>query len=402
MAKTDQTPPGLRQTQGDDSDAARLDVLKRRLWQALNQNGDAQALLAARIGNAAQLKLADLVPLADQGLAHDHLRIGASGLVARLPKQSQWQQEPEANLRYQAACFARLATSGDTPACHGLLPVSESLPFGGLLVDFIEGRRADAAQDMPAIALCLARIHTSPEPKARSFDPGGVPLADQSQVIRANLPEIDRQLAFIDRYPLTQEARGLLLALRQDLQQGLRQGQARAGQDGADRNAGKLPRYPIANDTHPGNYRLQAGAFGQPSRAILVDLEKAALGNPGIDLAHASAYTSTTWEPQGAAALDVEQITAFYETYLAAVPLEMAATLRPWLLLTRRLLYMRALSWCLMWLSEQDNPDSGWARSRSDSALVAHFRARARHFLQGQTLQAIRQELAALHESLCP
>ncbi len=393
MAATDQErSDDSDQERSEDGDQARLEVLTQNLWRALSEDRAAQALLATRLGGRAVLDVADLQPLADQGLAHDHLRLGDSGLVARLPKQSQWQHAPDDNLRYQAACFARLATSGVTPRCHALLPVSASLPFGGLLVDYIEGRRADAARDMTAIALCLARIHTSPEPHETERAIDSVALADQSQVVSANLPEIDRQLAFIDRYPLSGEARALLLALRAELDQVLRQG---------DRD-GDLPRYAIANDTHPGNYRIQPGAAGEPARAVLVDLEKAAFGNPGIDLAHASAYTSTTWEPQGTAALSQAQVTDFYRGYLAAVPTGMADALQPWLLVTRRLLYLRALSWCLMWLSEQENPDSGWSSARSDSAVVAHFRDRARHFLQAETLQSIRQELASLHESLCP
>lgn len=207
----------------------------------------------------------------------------------------------------------------------------------------------------------------------------------------ANLAEIDDQLRFIDRYRLAPEARGKLLALRAELD---RDAKAEIVERG-------LPRYPIANDTHPGNYRIVLASDGGLG-AILVDLEKAAFGNPGIDLAHASAYTSTTWEPQGAAALNLEQVTTFYRAYLAALPSVMADQLRPWLLVTRRLLYMRALSWCLMWLSELENPDSGWSQQRSDSAIVGHFQARARHFLQPETLEAIRSELAGLHESLCP
>ncbi len=361
------------------------------LLRALAKDEAIQALLAARVRTP--LQAADLRPLDDQGLAHEHVLLGSSGLLLRLPKQSQWQQAPEDNLAYQAACFWRLATSGATPRCHAVLPVSPDLPFGGLLVDFIDGRRADAAQDMTAIAACLAQIHTSSEP---TFWPGGgvsgCALAEQSQVVEANLPEIDRQMGFIDRYPLEPEARALLIALRAEL----------SPPKGAAGQGGVLPRYPIANDTHPGNYRLVPRTPNGAPKAVLVDLEKAAFGNPGIDLAHASAYTSTTWEAQGSAELSLAQVTDFYRCYLSLLPPDMAAALMPWLLVTRRLLYLRALSWCLMWLSELENPDSGWSQARSDSALVSHFQARARHFLQAGTLEFIRQELEGLHESLCP
>ena len=33
-------------------------------------------------------------------------------------------------------------------------------------------------------------------------------------------------------------------------------------------------------------------------RAVFVDLEKALYGSPAVDLAHASIYTSTMWDPE--------------------------------------------------------------------------------------------------------
>ena len=52
----------------------------------------------------------ELTPMADTGLAHDHVWIHRSvgdDWVARLPKQSQMNLPPEENLAYQTACYQR-------------------------------------------------------------------------------------------------------------------------------------------------------------------------------------------------------------------------------------------------------------------------------------------------------
>ena len=349
-----------------------LAALRLAVWQALPSAG---------LSQLTDLAMDDLILLPDQGLAHDHIRLGNTGMLARLPKQSQWQNSPQANLCYQRACFEACAVSGTTPQLFGVLPVSAALPFGALLVEFIPGRRAALPDDLPAIAACLARLHASDLAEPASS------LSDQSALLEANRAEIDAQMAYLDRSHLAGEAKAALLELRRRLETSMPQGMAQ-GRD--------APRQLIANDTHPGNYVMR----GQ--EAVLVDLEKAALGNPGIDLAHASAYTSTTWEPQGAAVLALAEVREFYAQYLALVGDEQAKRLVPWLMPARRLLYMRALSWCLMWLCELENQGSGWSQKRSEGATVAHFQARARHFLQPGTLSVIIEELAGLDESLCP
>ena len=46
-----------------------------------------------------------LLPLPDCGLAHAHVRLGDSGQLLRIPKQSQVDLDPERHLRHEAACF---------------------------------------------------------------------------------------------------------------------------------------------------------------------------------------------------------------------------------------------------------------------------------------------------------
>ncbi len=73
-----------------------------------------------------------LSPMADTGLAHDHVWIHRQreDWVARLPKQSQMNLPPQANLDYQAACYARASQGGHTPCLHHVLPATPELPRG--------------------------------------------------------------------------------------------------------------------------------------------------------------------------------------------------------------------------------------------------------------------------------
>ncbi|CAN0523707.1 unnamed protein product, partial [Ectocarpus sp. 12 AP-2014] len=67
----------------------------------------------------------ELSPMADTGLAHDHVWVNRSDgddWVARLPKQSQMNLPPEENLAYQAACYQRSNPGGHTPALYDTLP----------------------------------------------------------------------------------------------------------------------------------------------------------------------------------------------------------------------------------------------------------------------------------------
>jgi len=75
----------------------------------------------------------ELQVMPGKGLAHEHITLGDSKLLLRIPKQSQLALNAQDNLHYQATCFARMLPSGHTPACHALLPPSAQLQMGALL-----------------------------------------------------------------------------------------------------------------------------------------------------------------------------------------------------------------------------------------------------------------------------
>ena len=70
----------------------------------------------------------------------------------------------------------------------------------------------------------------------------------------------------------------------------------------------------ISFDTHPGNFLIR-----EDGRAVLVDLEKCRYGLPGIDLAHTSLYTSTTWDLSSQAVLSLDEVIGFYRRWQATM-----------------------------------------------------------------------------------
>jgi aminoglycoside phosphotransferase (APT) family kinase protein len=151
---------------------------------------------------------------------------------------------------------------------------------------------------------------------------------------------------------------------------------------------GRPPRTPppialVGTDTHPGNFLIRADGA-----AIFIDLEKALYGSPAIDLAHATLYTSTSWDRDVQARLTPAETAGFYERYLERVGAEQAARLRPWLAPCRRLTWLRTMIWCTRWLPGGAAPPA----SGIDATLLEHIRGRVATFFDPGTVAELRQE----------
>ena len=129
--------------------------------------------------------------LPDKGLAHVHLRLAGTGLLARLPKQSQLGLGAADHLAYEAACFARAQPGGHTPRLHAALAPTPTLPRGALLVDEIVGRPAQLPRDLGALVDALASLHALPLPAGHDR----APLRDPADPLIALRDEIDAQAA---------------------------------------------------------------------------------------------------------------------------------------------------------------------------------------------------------------
>jgi hypothetical protein len=337
------------------------------------------ALRQALAGKHPALAQAELRPLPDAGLAHRHLRLLGTPWLARVPKQSQMGLAPGPNLAYQRACFERAAPSGHTPQLLDVLAPAPGLPQGALLVEAIDGRAARLPQDLAAIAQALAALHRVPVPGPIA------PLRDAPDPLADLAAEIGAQAAHIDAAGLDAAARAGIAAERALLQRALQQ-------------PDRPPRALAAFDAHPGNFLLCADG-----RAVLVDLEKLRRAAPGLDLAHATLYTSTTWERGPACVLDTAQLLGFYGAWDRAMG-PAAATHRPWHATLRRAMWLWSVTWCAKWrVLSPGAPAAGgedWSATHSEQALIEHVRERVDHYLDAGTIARVREGFDAFERAL--
>ena len=321
--------------------------------------------------------------LVDRGLAHDHVRIRGTGLLLRLPKQSQMALDPFHNLAYQAACFDRSAHSGHVPLIHGALSPMPELPLGALIVQEIFGRTAELPKDLTAIVAALATIHSLPVPPTNRRRP----LINHADPVGEMLEEIDEQAVHLGEAGLTDRAATLI----------------RAELDAAHAHVDAVEPPEIALisfDAHPGNFVMEPHG-----RAVLVDLEKARYGAPAYDLAHATLYTSTTWDTDVQAVLSPEEIAGAYAAWLAAVPPRLADRSRPSLLSLRRLMWLWSVTWCAKWRAlsthapkTADDPSSeDWSSALSSETLVAHVADRVADYLSVEGIERVCEDWRGDH-----
>jgi Ser/Thr protein kinase RdoA (MazF antagonist) len=247
--------------------------------------------------------------------------------------------------------------------------------MGALLVEAIDGAPLPLPGALPALAAALAAIHTLPLP----IRGGRAPLRDPADPLADTLTEIAAQAAFLDAPGLDRET-----ATQIDRELSAARALAATGL--------RPPAALIAFDAHPGNFLLEPSG-----RAVLVDLEKARYGLPGLDLAHATLYTSTTWDVAGRAVLSHDEVAAFYQAWLDAVPRELGQASRPWLLALRRVMWLWSVTWCAKWrVRSRGTATSGstenWSAALSAPELVAHVAGRVADYLDPRTVASVRQD----------
>ncbi len=329
---------------------------------------------------------ADLSVLNVKGLAHDHVTVAGRGLLLRVPKQSQFALSASDNLAYQAACFTRVSASGFGPKLHEILRPQARLAMGALLVEMIPGRPPRLPEDLPYLAEAMARVHALPVPPPTSRPP----LHDHADPVGGAMAEVEAQAKFLDEAELDPAARAEIddeLAWAR----GFREQYAGRAQ----------PVTLVLTDTHPGNFLIEETG-GRPPRAVIVDLEKALYGSPATDLAHATLYTSTTWDPDTWAALSLDELAAFYRRYLEMIGEGLSRDLAPWLVPLRRITLLRAVTWCAKWRvlhararrEDRDRTESAedWSAENTDPATIAHVAERVADYLAPETLKTMRGE----------
>ncbi len=358
--------------------ADRAEGSERQVGRTELLDGLRRALSATRIHPDTPLE-----PMADKGLAHHHVRLVGRRLVARIPKQSQMNLNAAENLGYQAACFLRASAGGHAPRLIDVLPPSAALPRGALLVEEIVGNPASLPRDLPAIAEALASIHTLPVPAAAARDP----LFDPAAPLAAMAEEIDRQAAYLSEAALDPASAA---QIGEELQRWREE-------------ASRVPepaKALISFDAHPGNFLVR-----EDGRAVLVDLEKARYGCPAFDLAHATLYTSTTWDIDTAVELSLDEVADFILHWRECLGRQ-AGRWDGWLTLARRGMWLWSVTWCAKWkalahrTSDLSMQGEDWSAEHSERELVAHVRGRVECYLSPAIVGSVRRELGALPEAL--
>jgi Ser/Thr protein kinase RdoA (MazF antagonist) len=262
--------------------------------------------------------------------------------------------------------------------------VSPQLPRGALLVEEIDGRPASLPADLVAIAGALAAIHALSVPAAGARGP----LASPHDPLLALAEEIGAQAAYVPKAQLEAQVRQ---ALQEELQ-ALASLKHKGGRPGVQL---------VSFDAHPGNFLMRA-----EGNAVLVDLEKCRYSYPGLDLAHATLYTSTTWDVASRAVLSLPEVCAFYRAWERAVGPAVADAARPWHVALRRAMWLWSITWCCKWRVLSGHaaaPEAGgedWSADKSDAQLIAHVRGRVDHYLSSPAVRLVRQELDALPQAL--
>jgi len=350
---------------------------------ALADQIPALAAAVSRLPGCSAVEVVDLAPLPTTGLAHDHIRIGATGMLLRVPRQSQLALAARENLIYQAACFGRMAVSGHTPKLFGIIEPTPEIPMGALLVEEIVGETLALPAGLTDAARALAAIHALPMPPAAERPP----LKDPNDAVAATLEEVLAQGRNLTspHAPVSQTGR-----------------QAIEAEIDAVRE--EIPRLPpaqktlISFDAHPGNFILEHGT----GRAVLVDLEKGRYGGAGFDLAHATLYTSTTWDVATYSEPTVAQVADFYATWLAAVPKDLGSALKQWLLPMRRIMWLWSVTWCAKWAVESRgtrvadkhavNSAEDWSAENTGGDLIDHVAGRVECYLSDAIIARVQSE----------
>ena len=318
--------------------------------------------------------------LADKGLAHWHFRLVGTGLLARIPKQSQMAFGALDNLLYEAACFERAADCGHVPRLARVIQPTHELPWGALLVEEITGAPANHPLHIAPIMQALASMHALSLPAAQDR----IPLLNENDPLQGLLALVRAQAIYLDHPAISGSSRHTLKNRLDTLSRTI----PRAC-------AGLEPRL-ITFDAHPGNFLITS-----TGKAVLVDLEQLRYSYPPLDLAHATLYTSTTWDVAASFELSIEQVARAYETWIAAVG-NLAAPYLAAFVPLRELMWLWSVTWCAKWLTESvktKEPGVGgedWSQANSDGALIRHVRARVHDYLAFPTIQQVLEELDEL------
>lgn len=256
-------------------------------------------------------------------------------------------------IEYQEACYKLLESSCHTPQFIAAVYEHPLYQFGGLLIQYIEGRLPQKNHDWPRIASCLASIHRLPTHTISRLIPA--PTSIWQEIIGT----IQHRQPYFQQ-PFIPTAIQNYLKCELDWAIKFFQQHQHKNQ----------PRTIMLYDCHPANFLID-----QHDKAWFLDLEKVTLGHPALDLAHATIITSRSWHPYLEINLSPEDETKFYETYFQEHSRQSIQDITFFIQPARRLVWLRTLSWAAEWLAQKkDHPPSNIFDTKLMARLLEWFK----------------------------
>lgn len=252
-------------------------------------------------------------------------------LVLRINTGSQMHLDNQIEYEYKA--LKMLEGSGRTPKVYFVDNSKEQLPYGVLVMEFLEGRPLIYEKDMKYAAECLADIHSVPVPR----DCHLISPQNPFEAIVAECKEMSA--VYLNWEQADEEVKTRIRRLTE--------------------KAEKIVPKETVKGTHIINTELNSGNFligGEGKGNYLIDWEKPLLGEAEQDLGHFLAPTTTFWKTDTIlSAKEMEEFLCIYEKAVDGRfdTKGMRERFSIYLILT----CLRGITWCAMAYVEYMNPD---------------------------------------------
>ncbi len=254
-------------------------------------------------------------------------------LVLRINTGSQMHLENQIGYEYYA--LKALEHSGRTPIPYYVDGSRKYLPYGIMVMEFLEGVPLDYRKDMPLAAECLADIHSTP-------------ISEQSILLKPEAPlhaildECNQMFRVYEESELGEDRK------KEQIRRMLKAGRKKADQAAAM----DYPKCCINTELNSGNFLIN----GIGKNNYLIDWEKPLLGDPAQDLGHFLAPTTTFWKTD--VILTGEEIDSFVELYEKAVNGRIHLNgLKERVDIFIPITCLRGITWCAMAWVEYQQPD---------------------------------------------
>lgn len=285
-------------------------------------------------------------------------------LVLRLNTGSQMHLEDQIGYEYKA--LKLLEHSGRTPVPICVDGSRQQLPWGILVMKFLEGRALDYRRDLHLAAEALADIHSVSVPEDTHLLSPGNPL-------KAILEECEEMVQTYYRSSLGE------VAVKRQIEQLLQAGWAYLHRGGSENTYQCC----INTELNAGNFLIRPEG---KIPAYVIDWEKPLYGDIAQDLGHFLAPTTTFWKTD--VILEKEEEEQFLNRYLQAADGRFdTSCLREKLDLYIPITCLRGVTWCAMAWVEYQNPDRP-IRNRDTYQKISSY-------LTEEFLTKIRQRIGA-------